>query len=52
MKFKFKGYFGCASGKGKQPAKTEIEKFNSANMETDELVDHAAKMYVMIIIIL
>uniref|UniRef100_A0A0K8TRX1 Proteasome subunit alpha type n=1 Tax=Tabanus bromius TaxID=304241 RepID=A0A0K8TRX1_TABBR len=38
------GYFGCASGKAKQQAKTEIEKLNVADMPTEELVKNAGKI--------
>lgn len=39
------GYFACASGKAKQQAKTEMEKFTFANMNTEELVRSGGKMY-------
>lgn len=40
----FKGYHGCAIGKAKQAAKTEIEKLKLTNMGTKELVKEAARM--------
>lgn len=40
----FKGYFGCAAGKAKQTAKTEIEKLKLAEMSTSELLNVAGKM--------
>lgn len=44
------GYFACASGKAKQQAKTEMEKFKFAEMSTDELVRSGGKMYEIILI--
>lgn len=41
----FQGYFGCAIGKAKQTAKTEIEKLNLKTMTCKELIKEAAKMY-------
>ena len=38
------GYFACASGKAKQQAKTEMEKFTFQEMTTEELVQNAGKM--------
>lgn len=38
------GYFGCAIGKAKQAAKTEIEKLTLKDMTSDQLVKEAAKM--------
>lgn len=38
------GYFACASGKAKQQAKTEMEKFNFTEMSTEDLVQNAGKM--------
>jgi 20S proteasome subunit alpha 7 len=38
------GYHGCAIGKAKQAAKTEIEKLNLKDMTCRELIDHAARM--------
>lgn len=40
----FQGYFGCAIGKAKQTAKTEIEKLNLKSMTCKELIKEAAKM--------
>ena len=41
-----KGYHGCAIGKGKSVAKTEIEKLNLKEMTAREAVKQAAKMWV------
>ncbi|GLV35392.1 Proteasome alpha7 subunit [Carabus blaptoides fortunei] len=38
------GYYGCAVGKAKQAAKTEVEKLKLANMSTRDLVKEAARM--------
>lgn len=38
------GYYGCAVGKAKQAAKTEIEKLKLADMTCKELVKEAARM--------
>ncbi|KAI8125035.1 Proteasome subunit alpha type-3 [Lucilia cuprina] len=38
------GYFACASGKAKQQAKTEMEKFNFPEMSTEDLVQNAGKI--------
>lgn len=38
------GYFGCAVGKAKQNAKTEIEKLKLKDLTCRELVKEAAKM--------
>lgn len=38
------GYFGCASGKAKQQAKTEMEKFKFVDMNTEDLVQNAGKI--------
>ncbi|XP_062136236.1 proteasome subunit alpha type-3 [Drosophila sulfurigaster albostrigata] len=38
------GYYACASGKAKQQAKTEMEKFKFADMTTDELVRSGGKI--------
>lgn len=38
------GYFGCATGKAKQAAKTEIEKLKLAEMDIEELITNAGKM--------
>ncbi|KAN0063882.1 putative proteasome subunit alpha type-7 [Thecaphora frezii] len=40
----FWGYHGCAIGKGKQLAKTEIEKLDLENLELTQAVDEAAKI--------
>merc|ERR1711881_388526 len=37
-------YWGCAAGKAKQAAKTEIEKLDMKNMTCKELVKEAAKI--------
>ena len=37
-------YYGCALGKAKQTAKTEMEKLKLANMTCRELVKEAAKI--------
>lgn len=39
-----RGYYGCAVGKGKQNAKTELEKLNLSSMSCRELVKEAAKV--------
>ena len=38
------GYYGCAVGKGKQPARAEIEKLKTTDMTCAELVKEAAKI--------
>lgn len=38
------GYFGCATGKAKQAAKTEIEKLKLTDMDIEELVTNAGKI--------
>lgn len=38
------GYFGCAMGKAKQAAKTEIEKLKLKDLTCAELVKEAARM--------
>ncbi|KAL1918700.1 uncharacterized protein VTP21DRAFT_2722 [Calcarisporiella thermophila] len=38
------GYNGCATGKGRQVAKTEIEKLNLKEMTVREAVKHAARI--------
>lgn len=38
------GYYGCAVGKAKQAAKTEIEKLKLTDMTCKELVKEAARM--------
>ena len=42
------GYKGIAAGKGKQVAKTEIEKLKLGEMSVREAVVEAARMYVFI----
>lgn len=42
------GYSGCATGKAKQAAKTEIEKLKLHDMDIDGLITEAGKMYVFI----
>lgn len=41
---KKKGYSGCATGKAKQAAKTEIEKLKLADMDIEDLITNAGKM--------
>lgn len=38
------GYYGCAIGKAKQAAKTEIEKLRLSDLSAKELLNEAAKM--------
>lgn len=38
------GYYGCATGKAKQAAKTEIEKLKLADMDIEELITNAGKV--------
>lgn len=38
------GYYGCAVGKAKQAAKTEIEKLKLTDMTCKELVKEGARM--------
>ena len=40
----FYGYWGCAAGKAKQSAKTEIEKVKAKDMTCKELIKEAAKI--------
>ncbi|KAF5302330.1 hypothetical protein FQA39_LY10369 [Lamprigera yunnana] len=42
------GYHGCAVGKAKQAAKTEIEKLKLTNMPTQELIKEAAKIIYLV----
>ncbi|CAG9838385.1 unnamed protein product [Diabrotica balteata] len=42
------GYFGCATGKAKQSAKTEIEKLKMGNLTCKELVKEAAKIIYLV----
>merc|ERR1712170_135238 len=42
------GYWGCAAGKAKQAAKTEIEKLDLKNMKCKDLVNEAAKIIYMV----
>nr|KAJ3422562.1 hypothetical protein HK105_007544 [Polyrhizophydium stewartii] len=42
------GYFGCAAGKGKQVAKTEIEKLKFAELSARDAVKAAAKIIHMV----
>ena len=37
-------YYGCASGRGKQLARNEIEKLNFKEMTVDEALPHVAKI--------
>ena len=39
-----RGYFGCAVGKGKQNAKTEIEKLDMGSLTCRELIKEVAKI--------
>ncbi len=39
------GYFGCASGKGRQIARNEIDKLNARTLPCSEAAFHMAKMY-------
>lgn len=45
------GFYGCAIGKGRQVAKTEIEKLKLTEITCREAVKEAARMYVYIYII-
>lgn len=38
------GYHGCATGKAKQAAKTEIEKLKLQDMDIEQLITEAGKM--------
>lgn len=42
------GYYGCAIGKAKQTAKTEMEKLKSRDMTCEELVKEAAKIIYLV----
>ncbi|CAG9855984.1 unnamed protein product [Phyllotreta striolata] len=42
------GYFGCATGKAKQSAKTEIEKLKLGNLTCKEIVKEAAKIIYLV----
>ncbi|KAI4463943.1 proteasome subunit alpha/beta [Holotrichia oblita] len=42
------GYYGCAIGKAKQSAKTEIEKLKLTNMPTKDLVKEAARIVYLV----
>merc|ERR1712183_279190 len=42
------GYWGCAAGKAKQAAKTEIEKMDLKNMACKDLINEAAKIIYMV----
>lgn len=42
------GYYGCAVGKAKQSAKTEIEKLKLADMSCRDLVKEAAKIIYLV----
>jgi 20S proteasome subunit alpha 7 len=41
----FKGYFACAIGKGRQAAKTELEKLKLSEMTCRQAVVEIARMY-------
>lgn len=44
------GYYGCAQGKGKQNARSEIEKLKLSELSCEELVKEAARiMYVVLL---
>ncbi|KAI8807798.1 nucleophile aminohydrolase [Cladochytrium replicatum] len=40
----YNGYYACAVGKGKQVAKTELEKLKLSDMTVEEAVKHAARI--------
>ncbi|KRT82017.1 hypothetical protein AMK59_5958, partial [Oryctes borbonicus] len=42
------GYYGCAIGKAKQSAKTEVEKLKLSNLTTKELVKEAARIIYLV----
>ena len=42
------GYWGCAAGKAKQAAKTEIEKLDLKNKSCKDLINEAAKIIYMV----
>ncbi|XP_031842449.1 proteasome alpha7 subunit [Nomia melanderi] len=42
------GYYGCAIGKAKQSAKTEIEKLKLADMNCNDLVKEAARIIYLV----
>lgn len=42
------GYHGCATGKAKQAAKTEIEKLKLVEMDIEELITNSGKMYALV----
>ena len=42
------GYWGCAAGKAKSNAKTELEKINIQEKTCEELVKEAAKIIYMV----
>lgn len=42
------GYFGCAVGKAKQAAKTEVEKLKLQDMKVEDLVKEAAKIIYLV----
>ena len=42
------GYWGCAAGKAKSNAKTELEKLKMMDMNCAELVKEAAKIIYMV----
>lgn len=44
------GYFACASGKAKQQAKTEMEKYTFTDMSTEDIVQNAGKLWVQIFV--
>lgn len=43
----YQGYNGAAVGKGRQLAKTELEKLKLSELTTREAVYEAARMYVI-----
>lgn len=44
LSFCEQGYYGCATGKAKQAAKTEIEKLKLQDMDIEQLITEAGKM--------
>ena len=44
----FKGYYGCANGKGKQIAKAQLDKIDFRSMTCREALVHVAKMYILL----
>ena len=44
IKIQIPGYWGCAAGKAKSAAKTELEKIKMTEMTCAELIKEAAKI--------